>query len=242
MSNITKIAPYVYLAKRSSSGTIYDLYLLVPVSSRKTVDLTNVQPEAAAGARIFISYTSSGANLSEPAPKYAFKHWEIDSEGAYVDIHIQGDDSDDFTTIVTFADADTEPATSTNDQHTFAPYLFIGRKTEGGHMYFCPSTIVLFEGDAGAQSEALTFSNNGSSHEITPGDSGDLVTAAENFAVNQDVRHEISGTTYTFDGTVTAALAKPIRKGKIRNMWATAAKSNGQTSVLASEELANANV
>lgn len=220
MSNIKKIAPYLYLTKRSS-GLIYDLYLLVPVDSKKTVDLSNVEPTSS-GSRIFISYSSSTPNPSEIQPLYVVKHWVINNaESTFEDIQVQADGDDDLTTLVSFVDADTEPATSTNEQHTFAPYLFVGQETSEGHNYFCPSDIVLFEEDAGAQNQELTFSTSNSIYTMTPGNSSAAISNPENFAVNQDVHHEISSLEYTFEGVVNAAFAKPVRKGKIKKIWAS---------------------
>lgn len=241
MSNLRKIAPYVYLAKQSGAGTEYDLYLLVPEDARKTVNL-NVQPVKGPGNRIFISYNSVEPAALEPMSGFKCKHWEIDSEGTYVDILIQGDNSEELSTLVAFADADPEPATSTNDKHTFAPYLYIGTEMDGEHFYFRPSNIVLFEVNTGAIGEGLTFSGSVSEHTLTPGDNGTIITNPENFAVNQSVRHEISGTTYTFGGTVNeyASLNKPIRKAKTKKIWITLASGNNSLDTVNSEELAGA--
>lgn len=227
MSNITKLAPYAYLAKRNASGTIYDLFLLVPVDSRKTVDLSNVQPVKGSGSRVFISYTSLDPDPNAPATLYKFKHFEIDSEGIYADILLQGDNSDELTTLIAFDDSDTEPSNSNNDQHSFAPYLFIKKVQEDGHNYFCPSSIVFFEGSAGSQSESLTVTTAGSTHTLTPGDNS--TNNPDYFTVNQDVRHEIPGFLYTFSGEVNAYTSanKPIRKGKVKRIWAIVAFTNG---------------
>ncbi len=226
MSNVRKTAPYAYLAQRSNN--IYDLYLLVPVDSRKTVDLTSVEPETGAGAHLRIAYTSYSPAPNEPVYQYKARHWQINKD-SYQDIVIQADNNEDLITTLRFIDADSQPATSVDDQHTFAPYMFVGKEIANGHYYFRPSMIVLFEEGVGAQAQTLTLSEGISEYAITPGDSGSLVTEPELLAVNQDVRHEINGVIYTFVGTIdeNTALNKPIRKGKTTKMWSTVARSNG---------------
>lgn len=228
MSNIKKIAPYAYLARQSSN--IYDLYLLVPVDSRKTVDLANVEPETGAGTHIYISYTSVAPAPNEPTFQYKARHWQI-SKDSYQDIVIQADNNEDLVTTLRFIDADPVPATSTDDRHTFAPYVFIDKEIENGHFYFRPSLVVLFESGTGAQGQLFTLSDVSSEFTVTPGESAPLVTDPEKFAVNQGVRHEINGVIYTFVGTVDESLNlnKPIRKGKTTKMWSTVARSNGVT-------------
>jgi len=228
MSNITKIAPYAYLAKRNtSSGTVFDLYLLVPVDARTTVNLENVQPVKGPGDRIFISYASSSTEFMEALSQYQFRHWEIDSEGTYVDIQIQGNGDENLTTVMAFEDADSESAEPTSaapDHCTFAPYLFVGMELADDHLYLRPSSIVLFEGSAGAESQSLTFSGGTSLYTLTPGEGGALITSPESFTVNQDIRHEISVPPYIFEGIIDelTAAPKPIRKGKTRKMWPAA--------------------
>lgn len=223
MVNIKKLAPYVYLAKKNGTETLYNLFLLVPVDSRRTVDLDNVQPVKGPGNRIFIQYNSTEPDTEGLPSLYKYKHWEIDSEDAnYADILIKGDDNDELTNLVAFADADTEPATSTEQKHTFAPYLFIGTETEGEHLYCRPSGIVLFEGNAGMENDGLTISDNFSEYKLTPGEAGTDAENPENFAINRNVRHKTAESVYTFGSTVEAyaALDKPIRKGKVKKLWA----------------------
>ena len=215
MSNIIKLAPYAYLAKRSGSGTLYDLLLLVSVDASGDTDLSSVSTIKQRGTRITIDYatSTSAANVS-----YRYKHWQIDSEGTYLDIEIQGDNNAERTTVLTFADADNEQATVSSQMQTCAPYLFVKIETVGMFKYIRPSCIVLFDAGLGAQSESFIFAPHSCTHTITLGNSG-VTTDPTTFAINQNLKSLLTANQeYAFEGNTSAysSYAKPPRKGKIR--------------------------
>lgn len=218
MSNITRLAPYAYLAKRSGS-TVHDLLLLVPVDTSNDTDLSSISPTKS-GTRVSINYVtnSNSANVL-----YRFRHFEIDSEGRYVDIEIKGDNNADLTTVVAFADADTEPAIVSNQIQTCAPYLYLKTETAGTTKYAQSSCIILFESGLGASNEAIIFAVNSCTPTFSLGNSGSLVTDPNKFAINQNLKVVLTpNQEYTFEGNVAGNtnLAKPPRKGKARMMWA----------------------
>lgn len=235
MGNIKKLAPYAYLARRSDTQTIYDLYLLVPVDAERTVDLSNVQPAKGPGTRITIPYptTEPGAPappprpgkpaMPPPAPKpapassYKFRHWEIDSEGTYLDICIQADDREDLSTLIAFADADTEPGTGTEEHLVHAPYLFLEKYREGEHFYFRPSCIVLFRENTGIREEELTLHGMGATLVVTPGDRNLIIRHPEDLSVNRNLRQETSGPEYHYKVIImnNSELDITKRQGKI---------------------------
>ena len=211
MSIISRLSPYAYLAKRSGNNTIYDLLILIPVDSTGDTDLSNVSPVKPGGTRIRISYTTTGTSANAP---YRFKHWEIDTDGTYLDLEIKGDNNADKTLVLAFADADTEQATVSNQIQTCAPYLFAKIETVGSIKYIQPSCIVLFDNGLGAQGEAITFASNSCSLTFTLGTSG-ATTSPGSFTINQNVKAQLSqGVTYSFEGNVAAngGANKPPRK------------------------------
>lgn len=218
MSNISKLAPYAYLAKRNGS-TVHDLLLLVPVdASGGDTDLSNVNPSKS-GTRVSISYTTNG-NAANAL--YRFKHFEIDSEGRYVDIEIKGDNQADRSILLNFADADTEPATVSNQMQTCAPYLFAKKETVSGtEKYAHPSCIVVFDGNLGAQSETLMFHQDGCVLTFTLGNTN-ITTDPNQFAINKNLKAAIvTDGSHTFEGNVAgnSAFSKPPRKARINKDW-----------------------
>lgn len=219
MSTMIKFAPYAYLAKRSGNNTLYDLLLIVPVDTTGDTDLSNVTPVKSGGTRITIDYTTTGTGTNV---LYRFKHLTIDSDGTYLDLEIQGDNNADRTTLVTFADADTEPATVTNQYQTCAPYLFVKKETVSSSQKFThPSCIILFDAGLGAQSESLIFDVNGCLLTFTLGNNG-VTTDPSKFAINQNIKAAIvSNGTHIFEAIVAGNnyLAKPPRKSKLKMYW-----------------------
>ncbi len=235
MNNITKLAPYAYLARRSDTGTIFDLYLLVPVDSEKTVELDKVQPTKGPGTRILIPYPTTEPGTPTPPPRppqpegappplgpapglsFQFRHWEIDSEGTYRDICIRADGREDLTTLIAFADADPEPVTTPGERLTFTPYMFLKKYVEGEQFYSRPSCIVLFDYDAGVQEEELTLHVEGATLVITPGDNHSTINGIGDLTINRNLRHKTSGPGYIFKVIVQnyPGLNKPSRRGMI---------------------------
>lgn len=217
MSSIIKLAPYAYLAKRNGGSTMYDLVVLVPVDAYGDTDLSNVVPVKPSGStRITIAYTSNSNSAAVP---YRVKHWAIDSNGTYLDLEIKGDNSVNRSTIVSFADADTETATVSNQMQTLAPYLFSKMETVGSTRCLQISSIVLFDNGLGVQSESLAFALNGMVHGITPGN-GNASADPHAFAINQNVTAAlVPNVPFIFESTVAASTGKPPRKVKLRSTW-----------------------
>jgi hypothetical protein len=215
MANISRLAPYVYLAKRSGS-TVYDLLLLVPVDANGDTDLSNVTPVKPSGStRVTVSYMTNGNNAGT---LYRFKHWAIDSEGTYLDIEVKGDNSADKSIVVKFADADTEPASVSNQMQTCAPYIFAKKETVGNDHFALPSCIVIFDSSLGVQSESVIFATDGCNPTYTMG-TGTTNTDPTKFVVNQKVKSKlVLNVEFTFEATVEAypALSKPPRGVKNR--------------------------
>lgn len=142
MSNIIRLAPYAYLAKRSGNNSLYDLLLLVPVDLNGDTDLSNVTPVEPGGPYITINYSTSGNAANVP---YRFKYFQIDNDQNYDGIKIQGDNNEGRSIVLAFTDADTQAATVTNQYQTCAPYLFIEKELVNNVGYAKPSCIVLFD-------------------------------------------------------------------------------------------------
>ncbi|MDO8366996.1 MAG: hypothetical protein Q7T20_09380 [Saprospiraceae bacterium] len=216
MSNITRLAPYAYLAKRSGSNTLYDLLLLVPVDASGDTNLSNVSADKPGGTtRITIDYATNGSNAGT---LYRFKHFEIDSDGTYLDIEIQGNNSADLTTVLAFADADTEQAVVSSQMQTCAPYIFTKIETVGSLNYLLPSCIVIFDSGLGAQSEAIISATNKCTLNFTLGNSG-ATTAPTSFLINQDIKAFLTtNQEFTFEVNIAAndSFSKPPRKGKVK--------------------------
>jgi len=218
MSNITRLAPYAYLAKRSGGGTMYDLLLLVPVDASGDTDLSNVSAVKPGGTRITIDYTTTGSAANT---LYRFKHWAIDSDGTYLDIEIQGDNNAERTTIIAFEDADTEQASVTSQMQTCAPYLFVKTESVGTTKYIHPSCIVVFDAGLGALSETVIFATNSCKPTFTLGNSG-VTTDPTKFTINQNLKAVLTlNQTFIFEGNVAgnSNYAKPPRKGKTSLTW-----------------------
>ncbi|MFN0176047.1 MAG: hypothetical protein ACKVU0_15455 [Saprospiraceae bacterium] len=214
MSNINKFAPYAYLAKRGGS-TLYDLLLLVPVDASGDTNLSSVTPVKPGGTQIKIDYTTTGIAANEP---YRFKHWVIDSEGTYLDIKIQGNNSADLTTVLAFADADTELATVIDQIQTCAPYLSYKIETVGSQKLIRLSCIIKFDGGLGVQSEVIVFTPNSASATFTL-ENGSPTTDPTKFAINQTENAALTpNQTYTFVATILANVnaGKPPRKSIIK--------------------------
>lgn len=219
MSNIIRLAPYAYLARRSEESTLYDLLLLVPVDNAGDTNLNNVTPVKAGGTRITINYSTSGSPANA---LYRFKHFVIDSEDKYEDIEIKGNNSADLTTVVEFSEADDQEASVTNEYQTCAPYLFVKKETVSSTEKFAhPSCIVIFDPGLGALTEALVFRPDDCALNFTLGNSG-VVTDPTKFAINQSIKAEI---TYNgvhelevfIDGN--SYFAKPPRRHKLKMHW-----------------------
>jgi hypothetical protein len=214
MSNITRLAPYTYLAKRSGNNTMYDLLLLVPVDASGDTDLSNVSAVKPNGStRITINYATNGSNAGTP---YRFKHFPIDSDGTYLDIEIKGNNSADLTSLLAFADADIVEAVVSSQMQTCAPYLFTKIETVGTLKYLHPSCIILFDGGLGAQSETIIFATNKCTLNFTLGNSSATTTPAS-FAINQDIKALLtSNQEYTFEVNIAAnsSYSKPPRGDK----------------------------
>lgn len=220
MSNIIRLAPYAYLAKRSGGGTLYDLLVLIPVDANGDTDLSNVNPVKRGGSTITIDYTTTG---SAAGVTYRSKHWLIDSEGTYENIEIQGDNNADRTTVVVFDDADTEQAVITNQQQTCAPYLFAKIETVGSQKFVLPSCIMLFDNGIGVQSETIVFSAHSCTPTFNLGNSNSATDPAT-FAINKNIKAKLTqGVVYTFEGDVpeNTSLNKPPRKQKTKVIWST---------------------
>lgn len=220
MSNITRLAPYAYLAKRSGNNTMYDLLLLVPVDASGDTDLSNVSAVKPNGStRITINYATNGSNADTP---YRFKHFQIDSDGTYLDIEIKGNNSAELTLVLAFADADTVEAVVSNQMQTCAPYLFAKKETVSSTQKFVhPSCIVIFDGNLGAQAESLVFNTDGCTLTITLGSSSATTDPAK-FAINQNIKAAIvANGVHTFEGNVAAYSAgnKPPRKNVGKFIW-----------------------
>jgi len=212
---ITRLAPYVYLAKRSGAGTMYDLLLLVPVDASGDTDLSNVNAVKPGGTRITIDYTTTGSAANA---LYRFKHWAIDSDGTYLDIEIQGDNNADRTTVVAFADADTEQATVSSQMQTCAPYIFAKVETVGTTKYIHPSCIVLFDAGLGALSESVIFATDSCTITHTLGNNG-VITDPTKFAINQNLKAVlVANQTFLFEGNVAgnSNYSKPPRSAKVK--------------------------
>jgi hypothetical protein len=219
MSNITRLAPYAYLTKRSGNNTLYDLLLLVPVDASGDTDLSNVTAVKPNGStRITINYATNGSNAGT---LYRFKHFQIDSDGTYLDIEIKGNNSAELTSVLAFADADTVEAVVSNQMQTCAPYLFTKIETVGSLKYLQPSCIVLFDNGLGAQSEAIIFALNKCTLNFTLGNSS-ATTSPASFAINQEVKALLtSNQEYTFEVNIAAnsSYAKPPRGGKKKAVY-----------------------
>ncbi|MBC7775034.1 MAG: hypothetical protein H7246_06300 [Phycisphaerae bacterium] len=217
MSNIIKLAPYAYLAKRNGSN-MHDLLLLVPVDTSGDTDLSNVSATKS-GTRVSINYVTNSNSTNVP---YRFKHFEIDSEGRYVDIEIKGDNNADRAILLEFGDADTEPATVSNQIQTCAPYLFSKIETVGNLKYIQPSCIILFDGGLGVQSETIIFASDSCVPTISLGNNN-ATTDPTMFVINQNVKAILTpNQEYTFEGNVAgnSSYNKPPRKHKTRLIWA----------------------
>ncbi|MFN0214112.1 MAG: hypothetical protein ACKVT2_07635 [Saprospiraceae bacterium] len=215
MSNLIKLAPYAYLTKKSTGATLYDLLLLVPVDASGDTDLSNVNPVKPAGTRITIDYTTNGSNAGT---LYRFKHFEIDSNGTYLDVQIRGNNSTELTTVLAFADADNVPASVVGQMQTCAPYLFANIETVGTSNYIRPSCIILFDILLGAVNESIIFAPNSCTLSYTLGNVG-ITTDPTKFAINQPLKAVITANQeYVFDVGVEGNinLGKPPRKGKTR--------------------------
>ncbi len=218
MSNIIRLAPYAYLAKRSGGGTLYDLLVLIPVDANGDTDLSNVNPVKRGGTTITIDYTTTG---SAAGVAYRFKHWLIDSEGTYENIEIQGDNNADRTTVVVFDDADLEQAVITNQQQTCAPYLFAQIETVGSQKFVLPSCIMLFDNGIGVQSETIIFASHSCSPTFNLGNSN-AATDPTTFTINKSVKGKLTqGVEYTFEVDVpeSTSLNKPPRKAIRKVFW-----------------------
>lgn len=216
MSNIIKLAPYAYLAKRSGSNTLYDLLLLVPVDLNGDTDLSNVTVVKPGGTRMTIDYSTNGNAATVP---YRFKHLQIDTDGTYLDIEIQGDNNTDRTTLLVFSEADQMQATVTSQYQTCAPYVFIKKETVSNtEKYAHPSCIVLFDAGIGAQTESIVFGTDTCTLTFNLGTSG-VSTDPSKFAINQDIKAAIiANGVHTFDGNVKG-LSKPPRKQITKMYW-----------------------
>ncbi len=218
MSNISKLAPYAYLAKRSGNNSLYDLLLLIPVDMAGDVD-QNSFSVSTSGTRIAVNYTT---NSNATTASYRYKHLEINSNnGAFVDLLIKGDNNADRSTLLTFALADTEPATISNEMQTCAPYVYLKIDATGTQKYIHPSCIVLFDAGLGAQSESLVFGANSCTQIFVLGNTG-VTTDPSKFTLNQNLKVEVNlNQDYTFDGNVAASstYSKPPRKNRTKPAW-----------------------
>ncbi|MDX1910523.1 MAG: hypothetical protein SFV22_03505 [Saprospiraceae bacterium] len=220
MGNIIRLAPYAYLAKRNGNGNIYDLLLLVPVGASGDTDLSNIQPVKTGGNKITVDYTTSNSATNA---LYRVRHWEIDSEGRYQYIQIQGDERSDRTVVLAFEDADDEPAMVSNQQQTCAPYLFVKVESVGNTDFAHPSCIILFDPGLGLYHEDIIFATNTCAPTVTLGSNGGVITDPSRFVINQHVKAKlIPNQTFIFEGTVAgnSNYNKPPRKTKVKVNWA----------------------
>lgn len=220
MGNIIRLAPYAYLAKRNGNGTIYDLLMLVPVGASGDTDLNDVEPVKAGGSKIKIDYETSNTATNA---LYRVKHWEIDSEGRYLYIEIQGDERADRTVVLAFEDADDEPVTVSNQQQTCAPYLFVKVETVGSVSFAHPSCIILFDPGLGLYDEDIIFASNACSPTVTLGNNGGVITDPTRFIINQHVKAKLTpNQVFTFEGIVegNSNYNKPPRRTKVKVNWA----------------------
>jgi hypothetical protein len=215
MSNISKLAPYAYLAKRSGNNSLYDLLLLIPVDMAGDVD-QNSFSVSTSGTRITVNYTT---NSNATTASYRYKHLEINSNnGAFVDLMIKGDNNSDRSILLLFADADTQPATVSNDMQTCAPYVFIKSEAVSTQQYCRPSCIVLFDAGLGALNEEIAFSANSCDLTFTIGNSG-VTTDPSKFAINQNIKALLTpNEAFVFEGNVAAnsSYSKPPRTSKAK--------------------------
>lgn len=219
MSSINKHAPYAYLAKRVGNNYLYDLYLLVPVGSTGDTDLSNVSVQKVTDTRFKIDYSTTTSAASVP---YRFKHWEIDTEqGDFKEIEIQGDNNASRRIVLAFYDADTQAATSSNDQHTCAPYLNAKVETTGSAAFVHMSCVVLFESGQVLQNESIIFGTNKCEPKLTLGN-GSTTPDISKLLINQDVKAKlVYNEVYAIEAdlTDTSNLSKPPRKNKVKVLW-----------------------
>lgn len=215
MGNISKLAPYAYLAKRSGNNSLYDLLLAIPVDTAGDVD-QNSFSVSTSGTRITVSYTT---NSNATTPQNRYKHLEINSNnGAFVDLLIKGDNQADRSILLLLADADTQPATVSNEMQTCAPYVFVKTETVSTQKYGRPSCIILFDAGLGSLDEAIAFSANSCDLTFTLGNSG-VTTDPSKFAINQNIKALLTpNMEFVFEGNVAASssYSKPPRKSKTK--------------------------
>lgn len=221
MSNITRLAPYAYMARRSANSNLYDLLLLIPVDATGDTDLSSVTAVKQSGStRITVNYAT---NTNAATVPHRLKHLVIDREGTtYLDVEIKGDNLSERSTILTFLDADTAPVSVTNNMQTCAPYLFAKIEVAGNQRYIQPSCIVLFDPGLGSLVETNIFASNTCSTGFTLGSNGGVVTDPSKFVINQHLKAVLTqGQVYTFEAVVNenSSENKPPRRGTRKLIW-----------------------
>lgn len=188
MKNLKKKAPYVYLTKSAQEGH-YMIFLLVPVGPSMDVNLTNVQPVSHSD-HFLVEYSTASASIAET---YRLKHWTVE-KGNKDYVKVTADNDPDLTNRIYFDYADDEVATASADGGLRqAPYIYVGKETEGAVTYARPSCIVLFDSIVGVQSEAISVEGENCFHNIVCGESNVLTTQAAHFSINQDLRVKLTG-------------------------------------------------
>lgn len=196
---------------------MYDLLVLVPVDLVRDTDLSAINP-VKNGTRITITYTTIGQGTTAA---YRFRHWEIDTEGTYVDLEIRGDNMPERSQVLAFTDADTEPATVSGQMQTCAPYLFGRVEMVAGVPFIHPSCIILFDPGLGSLTESLNFAPNKGTINFTLGSNG-VTTDPSKFAINQQLNiTPANGLPYTIEAVIAAypAAAKPPRRSNKKLNW-----------------------
>ncbi|MBN8680557.1 MAG: hypothetical protein J0M29_20200 [Chitinophagales bacterium] len=215
MHGIYKIKLYPVVLARWN--TLYDLLVMVPVDLLRDTDLTTVNP-VKSGSRVTIHYATTSLGTTAP---YRFRHWEIDSEGTYLDIEIRGDNLPERSQVLAFADADLESATVTWQMQTCAPYLFGRVEMVAGVPLVHPSCIILFDPGLGSLTENINFAPNKTTINFNMGNNG-VITDPAKFTINRQLQITPGdGLPYNIEAAIAAfpAAAKPPRRSTRRVVW-----------------------
>lgn len=217
MSNIKKLAPYVYLAKRNDGSGKYDLFLLVPVGQSGDADLVNASVSAEDSKKVVITYETSNnaANMA-----FRTRRFVVQDNGDLESIEVK-DNNGDNVVWLEIGDSDNAAVDQNVDYQTFAPYVFAGIETDGQNQYGGLSCIILDDNNLGVLNEAMIFSENKLTVSFYIG-SGGATGNMNSFLVNQNIKAELAEKVpFTFDVHVAATTAsnKPPRKNKVKVLW-----------------------
>lgn len=219
MSNIKKLAPYVYLAKRNDGSGKYDFFLLVPVGQAGDTNLANVNISTEDPKKILITYPTSTDNANVI---FRTRRFEVEATEEMTYLRV-ADDNNQFVMDVELSDADETPGTQNADHQTFAPYLFSEIESGAQKNWLHSSCIVLYDNGLTISNESIVFGVNHSDVTFDI-ESNNSAVQPENFVTNQKIKAEMAAEEpFTVSANINGNnnYNKPPRSTKVTKIWHT---------------------